>query len=61
MLKKTRGEDLFGWIGDCMVEVVRDAWEEWPGQLTDPIPMGLTFSFPMLFVSPIVFMNKRSS
>lgn len=50
MLKKTRGEDLFGWIGACMVEVIRDAWEAWPEELPDPVPMGLTFSFPMLSV-----------
>ena len=61
MLKKTRGEDLFGWIGNCMVEVVRDAWEAWPGQLPDPIPMGLTFSFPMLFVWCVPFMDRISS
>jgi hexokinase len=61
MLKKTRGEDLFGWIGNCMVEVVSDAWEAWPGRLPDPIPMGLTFSFPMLFVWGAPFMDRISS
>jgi hypothetical protein len=51
ILKKTSPDDLFGWIGKCMVEVIRDGWEAWPGELPDPVPMGLTFSFPMLYVA----------
>jgi hexokinase len=50
VMKKAIGEDLFGWIGKCMVGVMRDASEAWPGQLLDPVPMGVTFSFPMMYV-----------
>jgi hexokinase len=54
-LKRTRAEDLFEWIGKCVVGVVRDGLEAWPGELPDPVPMGVTFSFPILFVSPFSF------
>ena len=50
LLKKDKAEDLFKWIGECVVEVVQDGSVEWPGQLPDPLPMGVTFSFPMVLV-----------
>lgn len=52
LLKKNKAEDLFKWIGECVAEVVEDGCQTWPGQLSNPLPMGVTFSFPMMFVSP---------
>jgi hexokinase len=51
ILKMNKAEDLFKWIGECVAEVVQDGCQTWPGQLPDPLPMGVTFSFPMMFVS----------
>lgn len=52
-LKKDKEGDLFLWIGDCMAEVVADSL----GPLVskgEPVPeeleMGITFSFPMMYV-----------
>lgn len=49
--KMDKAEDLFGWIGDCIAEVVEDSvsatileGEEVPQELA----MGVTFSFPMM-------------
>jgi hexokinase len=50
LLKKNKAEDLFQWIGECVAEVVQDGCQVWPGELPDPLPMGVTFSFPMMFV-----------
>lgn len=41
-------EDLFQWIGKCMVEVVQDGCKKWPGEMHGTIPLGVTFSFPMI-------------
>jgi hypothetical protein len=49
-LKNNQAEDLFAWIGRRIAEVVRDGCSEWPGELPEPIPLGVTFSFPMKFV-----------
>jgi hexokinase len=55
-LKNQNAESLFAWIGECIVEVVRNAHGELgtlpvrPGSGSDPdpiLPMGVTFSFPM--------------
>lgn len=46
-LKHERAEDLFAWIGDCLAEVIRARYEDvevWP----EEIPLGITFSFPMM-------------
>ncbi|KAG4429905.1 hypothetical protein IFR05_014611 [Cadophora sp. M221] len=51
-LKHNKAEDLFTWIGICIAEVVQDGCLTWPGGLPDVIPLGITFSFPMMFVSP---------
>lgn len=48
LLKKDKPEDFFAWIGKCVAEVVQDGCLEWPGVLPDEIPMGVTFSFPMM-------------
>lgn len=51
ILKQNKAEDLFKWIGECVAEVVQDGCQSWPGVLPDPLPMGVTFSFPMMCVS----------
>ena len=51
LLKQNKAEDLFKWIGECVAEVVQDGCQAWPGQLASPVPMGVTFSFPMVFVT----------
>ena len=57
LLKKNKAEDLFAWIGKCVAEVVQDGCEAWPGVLPHKIPMGVTFSFPMMLVvhTPYIF------
>jgi len=50
ILKQNKAEDLFAWIGKCIAEVVQDGCEAWPGKLPDELPLGVTFSFPMMFV-----------
>jgi hexokinase len=46
-LKDEKAEDLFAWIGDCLAEVIRARYQDvevWP----EEIPLGITFSFPMM-------------
>lgn len=50
LLKNDNAEDLFAWIGRCIVEVIQDACKVWPGEFSEEIPMGVTFSFPMMLV-----------
>jgi hypothetical protein len=52
ILKQNKTEDLFKWIGECIAEVVQDGVKKWPGELPDPLLMGVTFSFPMMFALP---------
>ncbi|KAF9872276.1 hexokinase family protein [Colletotrichum karsti] len=43
-------QQLFDWIGNRIATVVREALQEWPSLADDssvPLPLGLTFSFPM--------------
>ncbi|KAH6723174.1 hexokinase-7 [Leptodontidium sp. MPI-SDFR-AT-0119] len=47
-LKHNKAEDLFAWIGKCIAEVVQDGCLTWPEDLPDEIPLGITFSFPMI-------------
>jgi len=51
-LKMDNAEDLFDWIGDCIAEVVRDgvatALLE-KGTIPQELPLGITFSFPMMY------------
>ncbi|KAI9787218.1 MAG: hypothetical protein M1839_003453 [Geoglossum umbratile] len=53
-LKMDKAEDLFAWIGDCIAEVVADSVRaSRHGELEDDVipgelPMGVTFSFPMI-------------
>jgi hexokinase len=59
LLKKDKAEDLFAWIGRCILEVVQEAFykfeEVWRGVYPDEIPMGVTFSFPMMLVHSCCF------
>lgn len=48
-LKNEKAEDLFAWIGDCIAEVVEDGVEEFGEELPARLPMGVTFSFPMMY------------
>lgn len=50
-LKQDKAEDLFGWIGKCIAEVVQDGSKKWPGEIHGTIPLGVTFSFPMMLLS----------
>ena len=49
-LKMDKTEDLFSWIGDCIAEVVGDRLTSDMGKIPVPeeLPMGITFSFPMM-------------
>ena len=49
-LKMDKTEDLFAWIGDCIAEVVGDRLTSDMGKVPVPeeLPMGITFSFPMM-------------
>ncbi|KAL2070760.1 hypothetical protein VTL71DRAFT_13786 [Oculimacula yallundae] len=47
-LKHNKASDLFAWIGKCIAEVVQNGCLAWPGDLPDEIPLGITFSFPMI-------------
>jgi len=51
-LKMDKTEDLFAWIGDCMAEVVSDRLSSEAGKVEVPeeLLMGITFSFPMMYV-----------
>jgi hexokinase len=51
-LKNNQAEDLFAWIGRRIAEVVQDGCSAWPGQLPEAIPLGVTFSFPMMYAPP---------
>jgi hexokinase len=48
-LKHEKAEDLFAWIGDCIAEVVEDGVKIFNDGLKGPLPMGVTFSFPMMY------------
>ncbi|KAI0159245.1 hexokinase-7 [Pestalotiopsis sp. NC0098] len=46
---KNEAEDaLFAWIGTCIAEVVQDGRDHYGGFPDTPLPMGVTFSFPMV-------------
>jgi hexokinase len=53
-LKNDKAEDLFAWIGKCIAEVIQDGCLAWPGELPEIVPLGVTFSFPMMSVILIV-------
>lgn len=47
-LKFDKAEDLFLWIGDCIADVIRSSPRD--DSEEEIIPMGITFSFPMMYV-----------
>ena len=51
-LKHENAEDLFAWIGDCIAEVVEDGVQTFGEELPEELPMGVTFSFPMMYLAP---------
>ena len=52
-LKMDKAEDLFVWIGDCIVDVIKEALHDVPvsdsavSPFGDELLLGITFSFPM--------------
>ena len=50
-LKLDKAEDLFAWIGKCIAEVVKNGRDAWPEDFPGEVPLGVTFSFPMMSVS----------
>lgn len=46
-LKNRHADELFAWIGHCIAEVVREGCELFSLPRDIPLPMGVTFSFPM--------------
>jgi hexokinase len=53
-LKHENAEDLFAWIGDCIAEVVEDGLQVFGEELPEELPMGVTFSFPMMYLTSLV-------
>jgi len=51
-LKMDQAEDLFSWIGDCIAEVVADSLtsDATKGEIPAELEMGITFSFPIMYV-----------
>lgn len=50
-LKAENANDLFTWVGDCLAEVIRARFGAAnTDELPDEIPLGITFSFPMMYV-----------
>jgi hexokinase len=47
-LKHEKAEDLFAWIGDRIAEVVEDGLRVYGETLPEELPLGVTFSFPMM-------------
>lgn len=65
-LKNNKAEDLFRWIGECIAEVVRAGIQHWDVDDREELPLGVTFSFPMMFVSllfktPNVLTNMQTT
>ncbi|KAI1462035.1 MFS general substrate transporter [Annulohypoxylon moriforme] len=48
ILKNENADSLFTWIGSCIAEVVREGCEEFNLPRDVELPMGVTFSFPMV-------------
>jgi hexokinase len=63
-LKMDQAEDLFAWIGDCIAEVVSDSLKNEStklGDIPDELDLGITFSFPMMFVTSLLTIVYRLS
>jgi hexokinase len=62
-LKNEKAEDLFAWIGDCIADVVEDGVEIFGEDLPARLPMGVTFSFPMMYdivLPPFIYCRLTS-
>lgn len=46
-LKSENAESLFGWIGRCIAEVVKEGTDQLGLARDTPLPLGVAFSFPM--------------
>lgn len=51
-LKNEKAEDLFAWIGSCIASVVEENLDPPLPLLDGELPMGVTFSFPIMYPSP---------
>lgn len=60
-LKMDKADDLFSWIGDCIAEVVADSLssDATKGDIPDELEMGITFSFPIMYVLPLYYFKLR--
>ncbi|KAM9884845.1 hexokinase family protein [Verticillium dahliae] len=47
-LKSMNDTKLFDWIGECIAAVVTEGCRAWAFAADEPIPLGITFSFPMV-------------
>ncbi|KAM0275952.1 hypothetical protein ACHAQH_007253 [Verticillium albo-atrum] len=47
-LKSMNDANLFDWIGECIAAVVAEGCRDWALAADEPIPLGITFSFPMV-------------
>lgn len=47
-LKHEKAEDLFAWIGNRIAEVIEDGVKKFGSDLESELPLGVTFSFPMM-------------
>ncbi|CEI40203.1 hypothetical protein FVEN_g1316 [Fusarium venenatum] len=47
-LKNENPDSLFLWIGNCIAEVVQDGCKALQLETDQPMPLGVTFSFPMV-------------
>lgn len=47
-LKHENSDSLFSWIGECIAHVIAQACKEWDLSSDQELPMGVTFSFPMI-------------
>ena len=54
-LKMDNAEDLFSWVGGCLAQVIQEYVSEAQrskdsAPVPEEIPLGITFSFPMMYV-----------
>lgn len=54
--KNDNEDQFFLWIGDVIAEVVRAQLQEDASKVGDVIPVGITFSFPMMYVAILCVM-----
>jgi hexokinase len=47
-LKHEKAEHLFAWVGERIAEVVEDGIKEFGSDILADLPLGVTFSFPMM-------------